>query len=250
MYNKQKRKRGGFMFAEFLKKDKFYEKYMQVLLTRMAIGNVEMENPDIQGTMSERYFDIFNNIEAFRQLVEENKDKITPYDIADVAYRVNNGEYNRGFRKTQVEVRKAKNFYPIEACYVVPKMYSLMDNYYNVWNMLPVYEKEAKLHIELVRTQPFEDGNKRTARILTNYNLCKQNKAPVIINGIETDKYFDYIDDYDVDGFAEFLKTKSKKELEVMMDLYKTICKSDSFVEDEEKSNSFVYVYKKQFSKE
>ena len=31
------------MFAEFLNRDKFYQKYMQLLATRMAIGNVEME---------------------------------------------------------------------------------------------------------------------------------------------------------------------------------------------------------------
>ena len=235
------------MFAEFLNKDQFYEKYMQVFSTRLAIGNVEMENPNIQGTMTEHYFDIYKNIAAFRQLIEENKDKITPYDIADIAYQVNNEKFSRGFRKTQVQVRKAQKFYPIEAYNVIPKMYSLMDNYYNIWNMLPIYEKEAMLHIELVRTQPFEDGNKRTARILTNYNLCKQNKAPIIISGKETDKYFSYIDDYDVDGFADFLKTKSKKELEIMIELYKTICKSDSLLEEEEKTNSIVHVYKKTF---
>lgn len=235
------------MFAEFLRKDQFYQKYMQLLATRMAIGNIEMENPNIQGTMSEHYLDIYNNMEAFRQLVEENKDKITPYDIASIAYQINDGEYNMGFRKTQVQVRKAQNFYPIEAINVIPKMYTLMDNYYNIWNILPAYEKEARLHIELVRTQPFEDGNKRTARILMNYNLCKQNKAPIIISGKETNKYFGYIDDYDVDGFSEFIKAKSKEELEIMMSLYKSICKSDSLLEEESKPNSIVQVYKKTF---
>ena len=217
---------------------------MQLLATRMAIGNVEMENPEIKGNMSDHYMDIFNNMEAFRKLFEENKDVISPYDIADIAFRVTNEMY-QGFRKTQVEVRKAKNFYPIAASAVIPKMYSIMDNYYNVWNMLSAYEKEARLHIELVRTQPFEDGNKRTARILTNYNLCKQNRAPIIITGIETDKYFSYIDNYDIDGFTEYLKEKSKSELDVMMNLYKSICGTDSLGNDEATPNSLVHVYKK-----
>lgn len=230
------------MFAEFLRRDEFYQKYMQLLATRMAIGNIEMENPNAHGSMADHYLEIYNNMEAFRQLIEENKDKITPYDIANIAYRVNNEEYD-GFRRTQVEVRKAKNFFPISAKDVIPKMYSIIDNYYNIWNILPVYEKEARLHIEFVRTQPFEDGNKRTARILTNYNLCKQNKAPIIISGKETDKYFSYIDDYDIDGFAEFLKLKSREELEVMMTLYKSICGDDSLIEE----NSVAQVYQKTF---
>ena len=103
-------------------------------------------------------------------------------------------------------------------------------------------------HIELVRAQPFEDGNKRTARILTNYNLCKQNKAPVIISGCETDKYFTFIDNYDADGFAKFLEEKSKQELEVMLELYMKICGDDFFLtKTNEQENSIPYVYKRTF---
>ena len=113
--------------------------------------------------------------------------------------------------------------------------------------MLPVYLKEAKLHIELVRTQPFEDGNKRTARVLTNYNLLKQNKAPVIISGCETDTYFSFIDNYDAEGFAKYLETKSKHELEIMLILYKKIC-GDGFLEyDNIEENSIASVYKRTF---
>lgn len=234
------------MFAEFLKRDEFYQKYMQLLATRMAIGNVEMENQYIPGSLSENYIDIYNNIEAFRRLIETNPDKIMPYDLVDIASMVNNGVYE-GFRKTQVDVRKAKNFFPIPAREVIPKMYSIMDNYYNIWNVLPVYEKEARLHIELVRTQPFEDGNKRTSRILTNYNLCKQNKAPIIISGRETDEYFGYIDDYNVEGFTKFLKEKSDAELQVMMSLYEKICGDGNIREQEPSENSVAYVYKKNF---
>lgn len=234
------------MFAEFLNRNEFYHKYMQLLATRMAIGNIEMENQAISGSISENYMDIYNNMEAFRQLLDSDAEKISPYDISSVATIINNGVYE-GFRKTQVEVRKAQHFYPIPAREVLQKMYSLMDNYYNIWNILSVYEKEARFHIELVRTQPFEDGNKRTSRILTNYNLCRQNKAPIIISGRETDTYFSYIDNYDVDGFSKFLETKSKEELEVMMHLYEKICGDDFLGEKECAPNSLVYVYKQNF---
>ena len=234
------------MLAEFLDRDEFYDKYMLNLATRMAIGNVEMESSP--GTVSEQYLDIYNNMDAFEYLITSDIDRISPFDIKKCAEIINNGAYD-GFRKTAVEVRKAKNFYPIDAKMVIPQMYNIINNYYNVWNMLPVYLKEAKLHIDLVRTQPFEDGNKRTARILTNYNLCKQNKAPVIISGCETDIYFSFIDNYDAEGFAKFLEEKSKQELEIMLILYKKIVGDDSIDINDIDENSIPYVYKKTFHK-
>ena len=233
------------MFAEFLNRDEFYDKYMSILATRMAIGNMEMESPP--GTISEKYMDILNNMEAFTNLINSDIERLTPDDIKKCANIINDHIFD-GFRRTTVTVRKAKNFFPIPAYMVIPQMYNILNNYYNVWNELPIYLKEAMLHIELVRAQPFEDGNKRTARILTNYNLCKQNKAPVIISGCETDKYFAFIDNYDADGFAKFLEEKSRKELEVMLELYMKICGDDCFLTNtEEQENSIPYVYKRTF---
>lgn len=75
-----------------------------------------------------------------------------------------------------------------------------------------------------MRLQPFEDGNKRTSRIITSYNLWRQNRAPIVIFGEENNAYFDFIDNYDIDGFSKFLEKKSKEELEVMLQLYQSIC--------------------------
>lgn len=62
------------MFAEFLNRDEFFEKYMLNLATRMAIGNVEMESSP--GTISEQYLDIYNNIDAFTYLVNGDIDRL------------------------------------------------------------------------------------------------------------------------------------------------------------------------------
>ena len=67
------------MFAEFLNRDEFYDKYMSILATRMAIGNMEMESPP--GTISEKYIDILNNMEAFTNLINSDIDRLTPDDI-------------------------------------------------------------------------------------------------------------------------------------------------------------------------
>ena len=78
--------------------------------------------------------------------------------------------------------------------------------------------------------------------------MCKQNKAPVIISGCETDTYFSFIDNYDADGFAKFLEEKSKQELEIMLILYKKIC-GDDFIDMSDDENSIPYIYKKTFNK-
>ncbi len=181
----------------------------------------------------------------FYSILNKNPDKISPYDLIEIANIINNGFYPKGFRKTQVNVRKANNFFPIAAKNVPNAIYSLFNAYNNIWNDLDVYEKEAKFHIELIRIQPFEDGNKRTARILTNFNLCKNNKAPIVINKEQTEQYFKYIDEYDVDKMTELFKQNSKQEFNVMLNLYQNIC-GDSIEQDveEAKTDNDVKLYK------
>ena len=203
------------MFAEFLKKDNFYYNYIKHYATRMASTNVKME--EIAKTKKEQTINIYENIISFIKLIDQNKE-ITPFDLIEVADNINKTQgITKGFRKIQVDIKKA-DFFPI-APYMVPQaVYSLFDNYNNTWKDLNVYEREALFHINLVRIQPFEDGNKRTARIITNYNLVKQNRAPIIIEKEELDEYWNYINNYDVEGFTNFLKNKSQKDLSVYDD--------------------------------
>lgn len=121
------------MFAEFLNRDEFYDKYILNLATRMAIGNLEMES--LPGTISEQYMDIYNNMDAFSYLITSDIDRISPLDIKNCAKIINNGIYD-DFRKTAVQVKKAKNFYPIAPSMVIPEMYNIISNYYKVWCLL------------------------------------------------------------------------------------------------------------------
>lgn len=210
------------MFAQFLNKGNFYNRYMQLYAMRQAMANLQMEDSETDILSPVRTQELYNNVIAFQNLLHQSPEKISPYDLVDVNADVNAGLYDRGFRKTQVDVKKAKNFFPPEARNIPSMVYSVFDSYHNIWVDLDAFTREAKLHIELVRIQPFEDGNKRATRILTNYNLCFQNKAPVIIPGSDTDEYFGYIDNYDVDGMAKFLNRKSHEELEIMMELYRS----------------------------
>ena len=58
------------------------------------------------------------------------------------------------------------------------EMYQLFDNYYNIWNELDPYLREAMFHIKFLQIHPFEDGNGRTARIILIRNLCADSSEP------------------------------------------------------------------------
>lgn len=228
------------MFAEFLTQNEFFDEYIKLFSTRFTMGSLRVEDSKTDLTSTKRAIELYNNMKAFMELIKKNPEKLSPYDIVDVADIVNKNlnYFSKGFRKVGVEVRGA-TFFPTEAKDVIPEMYNLFDCYHNIWNILPVYEREARFHIKFLRIHPFEDGNGRTSRIITSFNLCKENKAPIVISSRERKKYFSYINNNDVDSLALFFEKKSKEELEVMIELYKAIC-GDTIVSKEcsdEKSN-------------
>lgn len=232
------------MFLEFMTVNQFKTLYLQLFVTRFTIGNLEMEDNKTDLASSKRSIELYTNMRAINDIIDKNPDKISPYDLVDIAYTVNNEVYDRGFRKTQVDVKKARNFHPIKASRIPEAIYSLFNAYHNIWCDLNVYEREAKLHIELVRMQPFEDGNKRSARILTNFNLLKNNKAPIVIPDSQTEEYFKYIDEYDVESLTKLFKKNSEEELEVMMNLFERICGCIDITNEEcEDTDTKLYKY-------
>ena len=70
---------------------------------------------------------------------------------------------------------------------------------------------------------PFEDGNKRSGKIILATNLCKQGYPPIIITKVDLDEYYGYINNYDYDGFADFLRQRSKVENNTMCGFYKSL---------------------------
>ena len=57
-------------------------------------------------------------------------------------------------------------------------------------------------------------GNGRTGRLLINYELLKSNLPPIVISKDDRVKYFEYIRNNDIDGFAEWIKELSNEETE------------------------------------
>ena len=239
------------MFIEFLTENEFFNKYLDIFCSRFTIENLEMEDSNIDVADERRAIEFYNSKNALSTLLKLNPDKISNDVLFDIEDNLTDGLYffSRGFRKTQVYVKKATKFMPPKPIELPFKMMYLLNNYYSISNDLDVFEREARFHIEFVRTQPFEDGNKRCAKIITAFNLMKQNKAPIIIKASEKDEYFDYIDRYDVEGMTSFLKRKSEDELKVMINLYNRICKDDMFGEHQENDISLSSIIKNENKK-
>ena len=93
----------------------------------------------------------------------------------------------------------------------------MMDYIYNYNNdEQDIFTKVARYHIEFEKIHPFEDGNGRTGRLLINYELIKNNLPPVVIEKEGRVKYFEFLRNNDIKGFAEWLKELSIREEERM----------------------------------
>lgn len=63
------------------------------------------------------------------------------------------------------------------------------------------------MHLQFERIHPFEDGNGRTGRLSLNYELIKNNLAPVVILKDQRSEYFEMLGDYDSIALEKFWKS-------------------------------------------
>ena len=73
---------------------------------------------------------------------------------------------------------------------VSKRMLELLNKYENEWQELTVFERATNLHMSLINIHPFSDGNGRTARLIMNYELIKNNYTTVLINESQKLSYY------------------------------------------------------------
>lgn len=118
-----------------------------------------------------------------------------------------------GYRKVQVFITGTE-YIPPEPEKVPNLMNYFIYNYNH--DEQDIFLKIATYHIEFEKIHPFEDGNGRTGRLLLNYDLIKNNITPVIITKDDRVKYFEYLNNQDILGLADFLRYLSTNEKERM----------------------------------
>ena len=77
-----------------------------------------------------------------------------------------------------------------------------------------IFYKIAQYHLEFESIHPFEDGNGRCGRLLINFELLKNDIAPIVILKEDRSKYFEFLKNKNVEGLAKFLKELSVNEEE------------------------------------
>ncbi|MCK9613616.1 MAG: Fic family protein [Bacteroidales bacterium] len=76
----------------------------------------------------------------------------------------------------------------------------------------------AMMHYKFVRIHPFDDGNGRVARLLTNYVLLKNGFPPIIIKDSEKKEYLmalNKADTGDLDAFVRYIENQLLWSLEI-----------------------------------
>ena len=115
-----------------------------------------------------------------------------------------------GFRKSKVFIKGA-DFVPVSPEYVPSSMNELLYQYNS--SDLDIIDRIANFHIQFEHIHPFEDGNGRTGRILINHQLISNNEIPIVIPEDRRIEYFNYLQNYDVDGLSKMIKELQSIEM-------------------------------------
>lgn len=168
-----------------------------------------------------------------------------------------------GFKKTNNNITTA-SFTPTDKSKVPYEMQRLLAEYKNGFGeelldpneqgitsdermerVYKLFKREALFHIRFERIHPFNDGNGRTGRIIMNYNLLNQGLAPVIITGVMSREYKQYINNFDVDGLAQMLANSSSQQMATWVSLTKAgISVKKSQISPDNSKLAEIYGYK------
>jgi Fic family protein len=82
----------------------------------------------------------------------------------------------------------------------------------------------ARLHYELVRIHPFDDGNGRVARLLMNYVMLRAGFPPVIIRTEDKGSYLTALQKADAgeqEAFIEYVASEAERGLALAVEAIK-----------------------------
>ena len=151
----------------------------------------------------ELVFKNLQNNEGFDERFIKKLNETINRDIKDI----------EGYRTVQVFIQGSEHI-PPEPKKVPNLMIYYIYNYNH--DEQDIFTKIAKYHIDFEKIHPFEDGNGRTGRLLINYELLKNDLAPVVIAKEDRVKYFEFLRNNYSNGLTEWLKELSTREEERM----------------------------------
>lgn len=170
----------------------------------------------IEGKEPREIYEAINHKKALELVFEnlKNNDEFDERLIKKLNETINKDiKETEGYRKVQVFIRGSEHIPPEPQ--KIPNLMNYFIYNYN-HNEEELFTKIARFHIEFEKIHPFEDGNGRTGRLLINYELLKNDIYPVVITKENRVKYFEFLRQNDINGFAEWLRDLSNIEKERM----------------------------------
>ena len=167
------------------------------------------DNISIGGKKLREIYEVVNHNKAFeyvKQSIKKN-DILDENKIKDIHEILTQNIMQGGvYRNTDVRITGATHIPPTPN-----EMYNQIKMFYadiikNSETMDPI-KLAAWTHAEFVKIHPFMDGNGRTARLIMNYELMKNNYLPISIKEQSRFEYYNALDNYATTGnLTEFEK--------------------------------------------
>lgn len=170
-------------------KDTYFKFIQRGLLSENAILGININNTNFSKNFDEYFKQCTNNVKnAWEFLYKNVNQSIDFYNVSKLhAILIDNTDINPSLRR--YDVRILENDSPNPQC-VMNILNNILFNLKKN-EQLPPITRAFNLHFDIIKTQPFEDCNKRLARLLMNWVLMKYGYTPILFN-CKNDKY-DYI---------------------------------------------------------
>lgn len=160
-------------------------------------------------------YEAINHKYALDYVLHHIDEPLSERMIKDIAQCINkNINEFAGYRTGQVFIRGAEHIPPAPAA--VPSQMMYFVHNYNSTQHDSLFDKIASNHIAFERIHPFSDGNGRTGRLLINYELIKNDIAPVVIPIEKRADYMAFIAGQQTTELAAFLQELSQTEQQRM----------------------------------
>lgn len=142
-----------------------------------------------QGKTKEEATMLLNHKEAIDFLLE-NKNYVTPLSIAKIedihSILINELAIDRNIRKRKVGI-SGTNYQPLDNDFQIKEALEMLCSLVNSKNN--AFEKALLILLLISYIQPFADGNKRTARIVSNAILIDNNCCPLSFRTVDAMSY-------------------------------------------------------------
>ncbi len=156
-------------------------------------------------------YEAINHKYAINYVLNHLDEELSEQMIKELAVRINkNISEISGYRKVAVGIRGAEHIPPDPA--QIPQLMMYFVYNYNHTSFEDIFQKIAQMHLQYERIHPFEEGNGRTGRLLLNYELLKNNLAPIVVTKEQRTDYFKMLELNDSNSLAQFFKKLSEQE--------------------------------------